>query len=146
MAVWSAMEGQRGEIAMARDMIDLRGTWKGTSQTIVDGASAHHPPVGTRSVKGAAKYRLSEQAFTMVIEGQDGRRIWGTIASRAHVERVIGSLSVDGKQLFLVDHKGYIDGNVVNGDTVEIYYRQVLPGSAVVSGLSMKRSARKRGK
>lgn len=125
---------------MAEHMIDLKGTWKGTSQTIVDGSSAHHPAAGAPGVRGAGKYRLSEQPFTLTVEGQDGRRFWGTIASPAHSERVIGSLSVDGKQVYLVDHKGYIDGTVVNADRLDIYYRQVLPGSAVVSGLSMHRS------
>jgi hypothetical protein len=131
------MVGAAGS-ASAQSPIDLKGTWVGTGQNIVDGPANHHPPTGA-GVKPAAKYRLSDQTFTMTIEGQDGRRFWGTMASSNKTERLIGSLSVDGKFVYMVDDDGYIDGTVVNATTLDICYRHVRPDSAVVGCELMQR-------
>jgi hypothetical protein len=124
--------------ASAQNSIDLKGIWVGNGQNIVDGPANHHPPAGA-GVKPAAKYRLSDQTFTMTIEGQDGRRFWGTMASPNKTERLIGSLSVDGKFVYMVDDDGYIDGTVVNATTLDICYRHVRPDSAVVGCELMQR-------
>ena len=124
--------------ASAQNSIDLKGIWVGNGQNIVDGPANHHPPTGA-GVKPAAKYRLSDQTFTMTIEGQDGRRFWGTMASPNKTERLIGSLSVDGKFVYMVDDDGYIDGTVVNATTLDICYRHVRPDSAVVGCELMQR-------
>ena len=57
---------------------DLRGTWKGNSESIILGAgNPHHaaPP--------SAEPRLNSVAFTMVIDKQDGRRFSGRFHRRA---------------------------------------------------------------
>src|SRR4051794_8451823 len=80
--------------AGAQSVVDIKGVWKGDAQNIVDGPANHHPPSGT-GIRPAAKYLLSDQTFTMTIDGQDGRRFWGTMASSRKTERLIGSFSVD---------------------------------------------------
>jgi hypothetical protein len=63
---------------------DLRGTWKGESQSIVLGGTPHHPEQKTDQP------RLTSVAFTLVIDKQDGRRFSGTFSSARHSETVIG--------------------------------------------------------
>jgi hypothetical protein len=118
--------------ADAQSVPDLKGTWSGNPQAIVDGPANHHPP-GADGTKPAAKYRLSEPTFTLTIEGQDGRRFWGTTASPMKTERIIGSLSVDGKSIHIVDEDGFLDGTVVDANTLDLCYRHITPASAVVA-------------
>jgi hypothetical protein len=118
--------------ANAQNIIDMKGTWTATNQAIVDGPVIHHPPAGDPATKPAAKARLTEVPFTLVIEGQDGRRFWGTTSSPRHTERLIGSLSVDGKSIHMVDEDGFLDGTVVNADAFDVCYRQITKDAAVV--------------
>src|SRR5258708_1277378 len=60
--------------AAAQSIIDLKGTWVGTFQAILDGPAAHHPVIDAPGSKPAGRFQLSEQPFTFKIEGQDGRR------------------------------------------------------------------------
>src|ERR1700733_4145008 len=83
--------------AGAQTIIDMKGTWTGTAEAIVDRPAQHHPAPGSAGTKPAGKFRLSEQPFTLV------RRFWGTTASATKTERLIGSLSVDGKTIHMVD-------------------------------------------
>lgn len=112
-------------------VVDMKGTWVGNAQNIVDGPANHHPQSGP-GVRPADTHRLSDQAFTMRIDGQDGRRFWGTIGTAGKTERVIGSFSTDGKRVYMVDDDGYIDGVVVNANALDVCYRHVRPDSGVV--------------
>ncbi|MGI8853388.1 MAG: hypothetical protein ACR2GC_08895 [Methyloceanibacter sp.] len=56
---------------------DVVGEWTGTSETVVFGSSPHHPD----SEAPMDKARLREVAFTMIVEGQEGRRFWGITKS-----------------------------------------------------------------
>jgi len=118
--------------AGAQNIIDMKGTWTGTAEAIVDGSAHHHPAPGASGAKPAGKFRLSEQSFTLVVEGQAGRRFWGTTASATKTERLLGSLAIDGKSIYMIDDDGMMDGTVLDADTLEICYRHVNPGSAVV--------------
>jgi len=125
--------------AGAQNVIDMKGTWTGTAEAIVDGPAQHHPAPGQPGTKPAGKFRLSEQLFTHVIEGQSGRRFWGTTSSASKTERIIGSLSVDGKTIHMVDDDGFLDGTVVNADTFDVCYRHITASSAVVACTRMLR-------
>lgn len=48
-------------------------------------------------------------------------------------ERLIGSVAADNKTVYFVTGEGYIDGVVTSANTMDICYRHVLPGSAVVA-------------
>lgn len=119
--------------AGAQTITDMKGTWTGTAEAIVDGPAQHHPAPGAPGTKPAGKFRLSEQAFTLAIEGQTGRRFWGTTSSASKTERIIGSLSVDGKTIHMADDDGLMDGTIVDADTFNVCYRHVNAGSAVVA-------------
>src|SRR5215207_3135676 len=67
---------------------DLRGTWKGESETIILGAgNPHHaaPP--------ATAPRLNSVPFTLTIDTQDDRRFSGSFSSSLGSETVIGVIS-----------------------------------------------------
>src|ERR687883_421169 len=58
---------------------DLRGTWKGESESVVFGAGNHpHHGSGQRE----SETRFTSQTFTMTIDKQDGRRFAGTFSSQ----------------------------------------------------------------
>lgn len=118
--------------AAAPSLPDLKGTWMGKGEAIVDGPAGHHPPGAAG--KTAGNYRLREETFTVRIEGQDGKRMWGSFSSpQRAAERLIGSVAADNKTVYFVTGEGYIDGVVTNANTMDICYRHVLPGSAVVA-------------
>lgn len=122
--------------ADAQSMIDMKGTWQGTNQSIMDGFPPHVP--SSVETKSAGKYRLTEQAYTFTVEGQEGRRFWGTMSSSIKTERLLGSLSVDGKRIYMIDEDGFMDGTVVNATTVEICYRHI-GATAVVSCMALEK-------
>ena len=122
----------------ASAVFDMKGTWKGNNEAIVDGPATHHPP-GVEA-KPAGTYRLRQQNITYKFDGQEGRRFWGTMGSEQQSNiRMIGTLSVDGKWIYMVSKEGYLDGQVVDADTIEMCYRHVNATSAVVGCNLMKR-------
>jgi hypothetical protein len=123
--------------AQTPPILDMKGTWKGTGEAIVDGASPHHLP--NAAAKPAGNYRLHSQSYTFKIEGQDGRRFWGMTTSDSATDRLIGSLSGNGKWVFMAANRGIIDGEVIDNDTIEICYREASPSLAVVGCNQMKR-------
>jgi hypothetical protein len=61
---------------------DLRGTWKGESESIIMGpGNPHH------AATPSAAPRLNSVAFTLTIDRQDGRRFSGTFSSARATDR-----------------------------------------------------------
>jgi len=94
---------------------EMRGTWKGDSQSIVLGVGPHHPD------SKAGEPRLTSVPFTLVIDKQDGRRFSGTFSSTKHSETVIAVVSRAGT-IFMVDDDGYNAGTMLASDRMEICY------------------------
>lgn len=46
--------------------------------------------------------------------------------------RLIGSLSMDGKWIYMAGSQGYVDAQIVDADTIEVCYRHANAISAVV--------------
>jgi hypothetical protein len=106
---------------------DIRGTWKGESESIVTGnANPHHA--------GAPQPepRLTSTAFTLTIDKQDGRRFSGTFSSARSTETIIGVISHTGT-LFYVDTDGYAYGTLLGPDKLESCYLQVGSDGRVAS-------------
>ena len=124
--------------AASAQSFDMKGTWVGTSKSIVSGLAAHHP--ATVAAKPAGDNRLTEVPFTTRIEGQDGNRVWGTNSSPAATLPVIGVISADGKQLrLIVKGRGIVEGAIVDPDTIEIFYTEDNNGIAVAATNTWKR-------
>ena len=94
---------------------EMRGTWKGDSQSIVLGGGPHHPD--TKS----GEPRFTSVPFTLVIDKQDGRRFSGTFSSTQHSETVIAVVSRAGT-IFMADDDGYNAGTMLASDRMEICY------------------------
>ena len=94
---------------------ELRGTWKGDSQSIVLGFGPHHPDAKTNEP------RLTSVPFTLVIDKQDGRRFSGTFSSAQHSEAVVAVIS-SGGTIFMADDDGHIAGTMLAADRMELCY------------------------
>ena len=95
---------------------DLRGTWKGESESIVlGGGNAHHV------VTSASEPELRSVAFTMTIDKQDGRRFSGTFSSPRGGSKVVAVMSRGGT-IFLVDAEGFSNGTMLAPDRMELCY------------------------
>jgi hypothetical protein len=111
---------------------DLRGTWKGESQSIVLGGTAHHPG------QPANQPRLTSVAFTLVIDKQEGRRFSGTFSSARHSETVIAVISRSGA-IYMVDDDGYDVGTMLTPDRMEICYLHLSSASRIASCTELTR-------
>jgi hypothetical protein len=79
-------------LALAQAAIpDLRGTWKGESESIVLGAGNPH-----HSGTAAQEPELRSVPFTLTIDKQDGRRFSGTFSSARGSSKVVAVVSRSG--------------------------------------------------
>jgi hypothetical protein len=103
--------------ALAQTAIpDLRGTWKGMSESIVLGhGNAHH------DAAVIDKPRLSSIPFTMTIDLQDGRRFAGTFASARATDPIIAVISQNGT-IHMVDEDGWTSGTLLAPNRMELCY------------------------
>ncbi len=106
---------------------DLRGTWKGESETIVlGGGNPHHSP--TQS----AEPQLRSVAFTLTIDKQDGRRFSGTFSSARASRTVIAVVSRTGT-IHMVDEDGYSAGTMLAPNRMELCYHHLSSASRIAS-------------
>jgi hypothetical protein len=95
---------------------DLRGIWKGDSESIVlGGGNPHHSPGQLNEPE------LRSQPFTLTIDKQDGRRISGTFASPRSTEQVIAVISKTGA-IHMADDEGYTQGTLLAPDRLELCF------------------------
>jgi hypothetical protein len=95
---------------------DLRGTWKGESETVVVGAgNTHHPATA------AEEPELRSVAFTLTIDKQEGRRLSGIFSSPRGSYRVVAVVSRTGT-IFLADVEGYSSATMLASDRMELCY------------------------
>jgi hypothetical protein len=104
--------------ALAQTAIpDLRGTWKGQSESIVMGhGNPHHDAAAVTD-----KPRLSSIPFTMTIDMQDGRRFSGTFASAKATDPIIAVISQTGV-IYMVDEDGWTSGTMLAPNRMELCY------------------------
>jgi hypothetical protein len=114
---------------------DVRGTWKGDSETILLGTgNPHHAP------DQAPAPELRSVPFTLVVDQQDSRRFSGTFTSPRSSEKVVAVISRDGT-IYLVDDEGYTHGTMLAPDRMELCYMYVAAGGAsrIASCAEMKK-------
>jgi hypothetical protein len=112
---------QQGAIA------DLRGTWKGQSESIILGTgNPHHaaPPL--------AEPRLNSVAFTVTIDKQDGRLFSGTFSSARGSEKFVAAISRNNT-ILLVDDDGYTVGTILAPNRMEWCYMHRSQTTSMVS-------------
>ena len=106
---------------------DLRGTWKGESETIILGAGNPH-----HAATKPASPRLNSVAFTLTVKQQDGRRFSGTFSSARGSEAVIAVISRTGT-IYMVDDDGYNVGTMLAPNRMELCYLRQSPKSRIAS-------------
>jgi hypothetical protein len=106
---------------------DLRGTWKGESESIVlGGGNAHH------TVTSASEPELRSIAFTLTIDKQDGRRFSGTFSSPRGGSKIVAVMSRGGT-IFLADAEGFSNGTMLAPDRIELCYLKHGPDARIAS-------------
>jgi hypothetical protein len=106
---------------------DLRGTWKGDSESMVlGGGNPHH--TGTQ----ANEPQLRTVPFTLTVDKQDGRRFSGTFSSPRSTEKVIAVISRGGV-IFMADDEGYTNGTILAPNRIELCYLHVSSISRIAS-------------
>lgn len=115
-------------VAVAETAIpDVRGIWKGESESIVRGAGNPH-----HASPKAASPRLNSIAFTLTVKQQDGRRFSGTFSSARGNDPVIAVISRTGA-IYMVDDDGYTVGAMLAPNRMELCYMQLSPKSRIAS-------------
>jgi hypothetical protein len=102
--------------ALAQQVPDLKGTWKGMNEAVVSGGGPHHRE-GTQ-----AEPRTSSQEVTMTVTGQEGRRFWGEFASATDKEPVLGIIGGDGSSIYMADPDGHILGSLTEDGQLDLCY------------------------
>jgi hypothetical protein len=98
---------------------DLRGTWKGESESIVlGGEHPHHPSTQTNEPE------LRSVSFTLTIDKQDGRHFSGTFSSARRTSQVIAVISQNGT-IFLADNEGHSTGTMLAPNRMELCYLHI---------------------
>jgi hypothetical protein len=104
------------------------GAWKGSSETVVLGDHEHHQA-------GTQEPRLSSLAFTLTVQGQDGRRFWGTVESAHFKESLLAVFRTDAVNLLGADSSGTIEGRLLGPDLLELCYAEA--GATIVASCTL---------
>ena len=105
---------------------DLRGTWKGQSESVILGGNPHHPEIQSKEP------RFTSVAFTLTIDKQEGRRFHGTFASARSSETVVAVISRTGA-IYMADDDGSAFGAVLAPDRIELCYLHRSANSRIAS-------------
>src|SRR5260370_3042866 len=95
---------------------DLRGTWKGESESIILGAGNPH-----HAAAPSDQPRLNSVAFTPTIDKQDGRRFSGTFSSPRGNDKFFAAISRNNT-ISLVDDDGYTAGTILAPNRMHLCY------------------------
>ena len=101
---------------------NLKGTWIGKGNAIVFGNNAHHPGAQTPNDPP----RVHEIEAKYVIDGQDGRLVWGHSSSAVAdtQEPLAWAIASDNKTIYGADTDGYYHIALVTPERMEKCYIQ----------------------
>ncbi|MEJ2589616.1 MAG: hypothetical protein P8165_18955 [Deltaproteobacteria bacterium] len=105
---------------------NLVGTWAVEEQGAVlvkgetSGAKTHHS--GDFST-------LTAEA---VVTKQQGRVLHGVFKSPRSSEKFIAAISMDNKKFYLADDDGFLEGEIVDNDRINVVYRHVTGADTVI--------------
>jgi hypothetical protein len=124
--------------AYSQILPDLTGTWSGPFKTAILGNNSHHP--GSQTV--IEPPRVQQVEFTVDIEGQDGRLLWGkSWSDPENKEPFVGTITADGRRLLGADLDGSIDADISNPELLDLCYTQTgLSQAAIASCGQIRRS------
>ncbi len=116
-------------IAAAQDASgypDMRGQWKGMSDSVVLGSGMYHREGGAPS-----EPHMVSKEFTLNVKGQEGRRFWGELTSKDDTGPFLGVIAHDKQTLYWTDSAGgHATGKLIAPGRFEMCY--VRPGKNVM--------------
>jgi hypothetical protein len=127
----------------AQDAIpDLKGTWTGKGKSIVFGNNAHH--AGKQTIANPPRVRDIEAIH--VVDGQDGRLVWGRSSSAAAStkEPFAWAIASDNKSIVGADMDGYFRISLLSPDRMEKCYAQnaARPSRSIVASCQIMERAK----
>jgi hypothetical protein len=105
---------------------NLVGTWTVQAQGAVilkgasHGAKTHH------------RGEFSTLKAEAVVTKQQGRVLHGIFKSPRATEKFIAVIAEDNKSFYYADEDGFMEGNMVNKDTMNVIYRHVTANDTVI--------------
>ena len=122
----------------AQDAIpNLKGTWSGKGKSIVFGSNPHHP--GSQTT--ADPPRVRDIQVTYVVDGQDGRLVWGRASSAVAdtKEPFAWAIASDNKTIVGADMDGYYRITLISPDRMEKCYTHnaTSPSKTIVAACHM---------
>jgi hypothetical protein len=121
LVVALAFLGTATASAQAQDAIpDLKGTWTGKGKSVVFGINPHHP--GGQAATDPPRVRDIEATY--VIDGQDGRLVWGRSKSAVAdtQEPFAWAIASDNRSIVGADMDGYYRITLLSPDRIEKCY------------------------
>jgi hypothetical protein len=127
----------------AQDAIpDLKGTWTRKGKSIVFGNNAHH--AGKQTIANPPRVRDIEAIH--VVEGQDGRLVWGRSSSGGAntKEPFAWAIASDNKSIVGADMDGYFRITLLSPDRMEKCYAQnaARPSRSIVASCQIMERAK----
>ena len=106
---------------------NLVGTWivKSEGGVLLKGKES-----GPKTLHSGPFSTLNAEA---VVTRQQGRIFHGDIKSDRAAKNFIGAIGHDNKTLYYADEDGFLEGRLINENTMEIVYRHVNPIDTVVA-------------
>ena len=91
----------------------------------------------TKGGESGAKTHHSGEFSTLsgeaVVTKQQGRVLHGTFTTPKASESFIAVIGMDNKSFFYSDEDGFLEGNIVNKDKINVVYRHVTSADTVVA-------------
>ena len=106
---------------------NLVGTWVVKAEGAVLQRGAGY------GVKTHHKGEFSTLTAEAVVEKQKGPVLHGTFTSPRATEKFVAVIGPDNRTFSYADEDGFVDGRIVDKDTIQITYRHVTPVDTVVA-------------
>ena len=110
------------------DIPNLTGTWTTKSEAGLLIIKGNEPGPKTHHTQPFSN--LNAEA---VIDKQQGRIFHGTFKSHRATENFVGAIGLDNKTLYCSYEQGFLEGKIIDKDTIQIVYRHVTPTDSVVA-------------
>ena len=121
--------------AVAAEVPNLVGTWKGINSGVFIGDNEHY-----KSKNQGANFVDPETEFTWQIETQKGNDFVGKLSSKVASESFIGSISPNGKSAIAADEDGIHHLTIVDANTLDLCYAHVTAKNRASTCFTLKRS------
>jgi len=108
------------------DIPNLVGTWT------VQAEGGVLMKVEARRAKTHHSGEFSTLNAEAVVTRQQGRVLYGTFKSHRSAEKFVAVIGMDNKNFYYADEDGFMEGNIISKDKMNVIYRHVTADDTVV--------------